>query len=79
MPLRVSKTFLDLQDLRINLDDLTVLEDDELFKLEPIAARQYSYDDSGVMDISIEMNLDRTYLIRETFDTLDLLSDVGGM
>ena len=31
------------------------------------------------MDISIEMNLDRTYLIRQTFDILDLLSDVGGI
>ena len=47
--------------------------------MEPIAARQYSSDDSGVMDISIEMNLDQTYLIRQCFDILDLLSDVGGI
>ena len=75
----MTKTFLDLQDLRIDLDDLTILEEDQLFKLEPIAARSYSYDDSEVMNISIEMNLDRTNLIRECYDILDLLSDVGGI
>ena len=31
------------------------------------------------MNISIEMNLDRTNLIRECYDILDLLSDVGGI
>ena len=75
----MTKTFLDLQDLRFNFDDLTVLEDDKLFKFEPIAARSYAAENYGVMDISIEMNLDQTYQIRECYDMLNLLSDVGGL
>ena len=55
------------------------MEDDHLFKLEPITSRQYASDEYGVMDISIEMNLDQTYVIRECYDILDLLSDVGGI
>ena len=31
------------------------------------------------MDISIEMNLNQTYQIRECYDMLNLLSDVGGL
>lgn len=79
IPLRVTKTHIDLQDYHINLDDLTELEQDTLFKFESIATQEYDSDEAGVMDISIERNLAQKHIIRQTYGALDFLSDIGGM
>lgn len=49
---------IELQDMDIDLDELTVLEDDTIFKIEALPVRSYEKDLYVQMDISIEMNLD---------------------
>ena len=47
-----------LQDLPIDLDDLTEIFDDTVFVLDQLPMRSYEKDVHVMMDISIEMNLD---------------------
>ena len=57
--LHVTKASLDAQDLYINIDDITRSENDSLFKLETIPARQYNAGDYRLMHMSFEMNLNQ--------------------
>ena len=63
----------------INIDDFTQLENDSLFKLETIPARQYNARDYVLMDMSFEMNLNQVVLSRQIYSSLDLISDIGGI
>ena len=55
----MTKTKVELQDLYINIDDITQFEEDDLFKLETLPARQYNAMDYRLVDVSFEMNLNQ--------------------
>ena len=58
IPFQVSTTELFLQDFKsINLDDITELSDNSIFKLEQKPVMPYEQDDIVQMDITVEMNL----------------------
>ena len=75
----MSKTQLYLQDLDIDLDDLTQIHDTSAFTMEALPLRSQEKDYSVQMDISIEMNLDQITIARSVYTTLDVLSDIGGI
>ena len=53
----VSKTKLELQDLAIDLDDLTVLEDTSIFRLSPTRILPALWEDDLLGGIRIGVNL----------------------
>ena len=75
----MSKSQLYLQDLDIDLDDLTQIHDTRAFKMEALPLRSQEKDHSVQMEISIEMNLDQITIARSVYTTLDVLSDIGGI
>ena len=69
-----------LQDVKsINMDDITELEDDTIFKLEQKPPMPYEKDDIVQMDITVEMNLNQKVVARDVYTFLDFLSDIGGI
>ena len=79
IPFKVSSTQLYLQDIPINLDEITELDDASVFKLEPQPLRTYEKDYNVQMDFTIEMNLSQRVVARDGYTFLDYLSDIGGM
>ena len=79
LPYKLTQTDLELQDLLLDLDQLTVMKDKTVFELEPMAPRPWGFDQNVLQNISIEMNLDLKYLSRDGYTVLDLLSDIGGI
>ena len=65
--------------MHLNLDDLTVLNDDTVFKLDKLANQPYEKDDIVQMDVTIERNLDLGIIQRTGYNVLDVLSDIGGI
>ena len=53
--------------------------DNTVFKLEKLANQPYEKDSIVQMDVTIEMNLDLGVIQRESYNFLDVLSDIGGM
>ena len=78
IPFKVSTTKLFLQDEFINLDDITELEDDSIFKMEQMPKQPYEFDEFIQMSISVEMNLDQKVIARAGYTFVDYLSDIGG-
>ena len=68
-----------MQDEAINLDELTELENAEIFKLELDPLRPYEKDYIAQMDFTVEMNLSQMQIARAGYTFLDWLSDIGGM
>ena len=62
IPYRISKTQVELQDEHVDLDDLTLIEDDTVFKLDKLANQPYEKDKIVQMDVTIELNSDLTVL-----------------
>ena len=79
MPNKVSLSQIFLQDLLINLDDITELEDGTIFGIEPLPIRSQEKDYNIAMEITFERNLDLKVIMREGYTILDYLSDIGGM
>lgn len=79
LPYKVTKTDLELQDLLLDLDQLTAMKDKTVFELEAMPSRPWGFDQNVIQNISIEMNLDLKYLGRTGYTILDLLSDIGGI
>ena len=73
-------TKLLLQDLVVNLDDITKLEDSNVFDMKPMLTRPLNPQSNPglVMEMSFEMNLDQTVITRDGYTILDVLSDMGG-
>ena len=73
-------TKLLLQDLAINLDDITKLEDSNVFDMKPLLQRPIDakLNPGLVWRMSFEMNLDQTVVTRDGYTILDVLSDMGG-
>ena len=73
-------TQLELQDLALNLDSITQLEDSSVFKLEPLFPRSAEIEGPYlVAQVSFEMNLDVVRIARDGYTVIDMLSDIGGM
>lgn len=78
-PFKVTRTFLNLQDVPINLDDITALKDSSVFVFEPLKNRPYELEDTFVAGISVEMNLDQKTLKRLHYSLLDAFAEIGGL
>ena len=75
---KVSRTELQLQDLHIDLDEVTELVDSSAFKLEQVQMRPFEWSPATVMALSIEMRLDQLVISRETVTVMDVIADIGG-
>ena len=68
-----------LQDLHIDLDQLTELEDASVFKFEKLPP-QVKDDKLELMQmVSFEMNMDMDLIVRVSYTFIDMLSDIGGI
>ena len=72
-------TEVSLQDMVVNLDDLTRISNDNIFEIEKIQTRTYEKDYDVQMDVTVEMNLSVNNVERAGYNFLDLLSDIGGI
>ena len=63
----------------LDLDDLTEIENNSIFEIESMPVRSYEKDYLVQMEITVEMNLDKKTMARSVYNTLDVLSDVGGI
>ena len=71
---------LELQDLPISLDDVTKLEDSSIFKVEQQPTRLMNFRRGRIMmQVRIELSLDRTLVERDIYNLIEVLSDVGGL
>ena len=70
---------MELQDKNVDLDRVTVYEDESVFHVNEIALRTYEKGQDVQMDITIEMNRDLISIGRKSYNFLDVLSDVGGI
>ena len=62
----------------VALDDVTLLNDSQVFSLED--AGSYPYELDGVVaSISIQGNSDLKVIERSNYSVLDLLGDIGGL
>ena len=63
----------------VDLDDLTLIEDDTIFKLVKMTNLPYEKDRNVQMSVTIEMSLELLVVARTGYTFLDVLSDVGGI
>ena len=71
---------LELKDnLSIDLNYLTKIDVQGLFKLEPMQGRSYEKDDNVWVSVTIERSLTMVAFERTVYTTFDFLSDVGGL
>ena len=68
-----------MQDLPINLDEITELEDSNVFKVEKKEMMLMEWGPEIVISIRFERNLDLQLVQRTRYTILDLLSDIGGI
>ena len=75
----INQTELALQDLALNLDELTELQDSSVFRLQEGSTQPIHDHRKILFGILIQMNMDQTLIERNGYTILDLLSDVGGL
>ncbi len=63
----------------LDLDSLTEIEDESLFKLKRFPDRAYEKDFHAQFDLTIEMHLDTIKYKRQGYHFLDFISDIGGL
>ena len=68
----VSKTRLSLQDLPLNLDNLTEIEDESVFKLERLSPRPKENVANLMVDLTFELNLDLRVVARTSYTILEI-------
>ena len=73
------KASIDLQDMVLDLDSLTEVEDDSLFSLHRFPSRSYEKDYFAQFDLSVEMQMDTIEYKRMGYHLLDFISDIGGV
>ena len=80
VPFKIKKTYLELQDHdAIMLDTITMIEKQNLFRLERQYQMPYEKFDNTWVSVTIEMDLNVMFYERTVYTVLDLLSDVGGL
>ena len=67
-----------LQDLLIDMDDFTEYQD-ELFSVKKFDFQMRAQDRNIVMDLLFEVSLDRHVILRENYNVLDFMGDIGGV
>ena len=75
----MSKTELSLQDLPVNLDEITELQDSSVFQVEQTRLVPFVNEADLIQGFQIEMNQDLTIIERTGYTILDIFSDVGGL
>ena len=65
--------------MAIDLDEITELEDSSVFRLEQKDSRAFERSPAFVIGLMFEMNYDLKVVSRNTYNILDLLSDIGGI
>lgn len=75
----LARTKLELQDLPVNLDEITQLSDPGLFKLESSSVSFKPHEPDLIQGIEVSMSRDLVVIQRTGYTVLDLLSDVGGL
>ena len=65
--------------MAVDLDELTELEDSSVFKLEQKNSRPFEREPTFIIGLAFEMNYDLNVVSRNTYNILDLLSDIGGI
>ena len=70
---------LSLQDLPIDLDEVTELESDQIFHMEPQNVRPEERYEALIASFSFGVDLDQTVVQRMGYTFLDVLSDIGGI
>ena len=79
-PFVVTMSELQLQDLALDLDSITELEDSSVFRLDSLSPRSAEAEGSSlVSQLSFQMNFDVVRLQRDGYTLIDILSDIGGM
>ena len=78
-PYSVKKTRLQLQDLHIDLDQLTELEDSSIFKFEKLPPQIINNRQEVMQMVSFEMNMDMDSVVRLSYTFIDMMSDIGGI
>ena len=79
VPFRLKQTHLTLQDYdTINLNQFTVIKKSNLFKLEKMPLLPLEEKDLSWINVTFEMDLDRTDYSRSRYTALDLLAAFGG-
>ena len=75
----MTRSYVNFQDLLINLDEVTDLSDSSLFDTNQLPWRAYEYDPSTVTVVTLEMNLDLHIVERNLVTILDFLANIGGL
>ena len=68
-----------MQDELVDLDDITNLENSEVFKFTLQASRPQEVHPELIVGLSFEFSLDLTVIERTGYTVLDVLSDIGGI
>ena len=63
----------------MNLDDITGLNDDSLFRLKPSKFVPFKKEEDLIQGVIIGMDLNLNVVDRSGYTLLDVLSDVGGL
>ena len=78
-PKYMTLTNLELQDLIVDFDTWTVLEDTSPFSFEKQIPRADERSKDLIIQISYEVNFDQKVISRQGYTLLDVLSGVGGI
>lgn len=63
-----------------NFDDWTELENESVFRFDPLPVKSYEKADQSVqMDITFERDLSLLVISRDGYTVLDWISDIGGI
>lgn len=68
-----------MQDLPVNLDEITELKDSSAFKLIEKTSGTYPHEQTLIYGVRIVMGKDLIVIERTGYTILDFLSDVGGL
>lgn len=77
--LHISKKDLNLQDLTVKLDDITLLHDSSIFELRKSYMTAFHAEKDLIQGVWVQMDLDLTIVERQGYTALDALADVGGL
>ena len=78
-PHKISTVNLESQDEPVNMDDLTLTENDQIFSIVQMSQMPTENFDWTQMEITFEMDLDVTQIERTYYSILECLSDIGGI
>ena len=76
--LEVQRTELKLQDLVVDLDEITELTNSQVFSLKDVGTIPYEYDNT-VFSVLIGGSNDQLVIERSNYSVFDLLGDIGGL